>query len=140
MKFCQLIMVLLWMGLCGCGGRSPSEGSEAAARKFFDAEFQKWMAGQETQVSTMMSRIENLKKPISYNIRSVVPDKPDVLAVAKDRQQNGKSEDTQGEWTAWKFNMVIEWKSQAGTPLEKVTTYTLTWNPRDRQWLVRERF
>jgi len=133
------LMTLLVIGLCGCSGGSSRDGTEAAARAFFDAEFQKWMAGQETEVSTMKSRIGNLKNPISYDIRSVVPDQPDMLAIAEDYNQHGESDNSDGEWTAWKFNVAIEWESQAGTPVEMVTTYTLTWNPRDRKWHVSER-
>uniref|UniRef100_A0A7C2K1W9 DUF4019 domain-containing protein n=1 Tax=Schlesneria paludicola TaxID=360056 RepID=A0A7C2K1W9_9PLAN len=132
------LMTLLVIGLCGCSAGSSRDGTEAAARMFFDAEFQKWITGQETQVSTMKSRIGNLKNPISYDIRSVVPDQPNMLAIAEDYNQHGESDDSDGEWAAWKFNVAIEWESQAGTPVEKLTTYTLTWNPRTRKWHVNE--
>lgn len=135
----RLLAAMLVISTVGCSQQQPA-GTEASARKFFDAEFQKWMAGQETKVSTMKSRIGNLKNPISYNIRSVVPDKPDVLAIAEDYNKNGEPKGDEGEWTAWKFNVAIEWESQAGTPVEKVTTYTLTWNPRQKKWFVTERF
>lgn len=138
--------VLLVIGLCGCSGGSTEEGTEAAARKFFEAEFQKWMAGEEAQVTTMKSQIENLKEPIGYDIRSIVSEKPDILAIAEHFSENGetseadgKTSEEDGEWKAWKFNVAIEWQSQAGTPIEKVTTYTLTWNPRDKKWFVTER-
>lgn len=137
-KFRLLVFVWLGVGLLGCSDVSSGGGSEAAARKFFDAEFRKWMAGHETEVSTMTSRIGNLKNPISYDIRSVVPDKPDVLVMAEDFNKNGESEKDAGEWIAWRFNVAIEWESQAGTPLEKVSTYTLTWNPRGKKWFVTE--
>lgn len=135
----RLLAAMLVVSTIGCSQQQQA-GTEASARKFFDSEFQKWMAGQETEVSTMKSRIGNLKNPISYNIRSVVPDKPDVLAIAEDYNKNGEPKGDEGEWTAWKFNVAIEWESQAGTPVEKVTTYTLTWNPRQKKWFVTERF
>jgi hypothetical protein len=130
---------MLVVSVVGCSQQQPA-GTEASARKHFDAEFHKWIAGQETEVSTMKSRIGNLKNPISYDIRSVVPDKPDLLAIAEDYNKNGEPKGDEGEWTAWKFNVAIEWESQAGTPIEKVTTYTLTWNPRQKKWFVTERF
>jgi hypothetical protein len=135
----RFVTILFALSVLGCGQQPPT-GTEVSARKHFDAEFRKWMAGQETEVSTMKSRTELLKNPISYDIRSVVPDKPDVLAIAADFKKNGESEVDMAEWTAWKFNVAIEWESQAGTPVEKVATYTLTWNPRDKTWFVTERF
>ena len=133
--------VLLLILLCGCSGVSTGStaGTEALAREHFDAEFKKWMAGQENEVATMKSRLETLLAPISYDVRSVVPDKPDMVAVAADYSKNGSPTEVSGEWTAWRFNVAIEWKSKAGTPVEKVATYTLTWNPREQKWYVTER-
>jgi hypothetical protein len=130
---------MLVVSVVGCSQQQQA-GSEASAREFFDSEFRKWMAGQETAVSTMESRIRNLKNPISYDIRSVVPDKPDVLVIAQDSREPGTFKGDEKEWVAWKFNVLIEWESQAGTPIKKVTTYTLTWNPRQKKWFVTERF
>jgi len=45
-----------------------------------------------------------------------------------------------GSWPAFRFNVYIEWKSEAGTPLKDVTTYTATWNPHEKEWYIRERF
>lgn len=130
--------VLLVIGIVGCSGGSSKEGSEAAARKFFDTEFGKWMAGNETQIATMESQLKTFKSPLGYDIRSVVPDEPDLLAIAKNYSKHGDSDEAV-EYKAWKFNVVIEWESQAGTPIEKVATYNLTWNPRDKTWFVSER-
>ena len=55
MKSWQCVVMLLVAVLCGCSMNTA--GSEAGARKYFDAEFKKWMAGQENTVSTMQSRI-----------------------------------------------------------------------------------
>jgi hypothetical protein len=124
-------LVLLLLLLSGCS----SPGSEAEARKYFHQEFQNWIAGQKTEVSTMDSRLSLNKPPISYNIRSVVPD----LANHGAYQGDTLPEDWKS-WPAFKLNVVIEWKSEAGTPLEKVTTYTLTWNPHEKRWYATERF
>ena len=64
--------------LSGCGA-GPA-GSQAAAQAHFDSEFQKWIAGQESEVTTMDSRIKSLQAPISYDIRSITTDEPDPLA------------------------------------------------------------
>jgi hypothetical protein len=94
------------------------------------------MAGEKNSVSTMKSRINLHQEPISYEIRSVVPDEPDFLAYDKSRElpKDWRS------WPAFKLNVAIEWKSQAGTPLTNVTTYTLTWNADEQRWYVMERF
>lgn len=118
----------------GCS-MPAAPGSEAAARQYFAREFEKWMAGQPTDVSTMEFRIRGLQKPISYDLRSIVPDKPDPMAFDLSR---GIPENTDS-WPAWRLNTVIEWKSEAGTPVQKVSAYTLTWNPDEQKWYVNER-
>lgn len=127
---------LLCLGICGCSSGSHPEGSEAAARSFFQAEFQKWIGGQASQVATMKSRTQNLKRPLSYDVRSVVPEEPYPLAF--DPPQ-GLPKDWKS-WPAWRFTVAIEWESQAGTPLQKVTTYRLTWNSHEKRWYVDEQF
>ena len=138
MKRTVLLMgMLILMGLAGCsqfGG--AREGSEEAARAYLAAEFDKWIAGQKNEAETMSSRMQGLLAPLAYEFRSVVPDKPDFLA-------NDKTEDLPDDWRSWpayRFSVYIEWKSQAGTPLEKATTYTLTWNAAEKKWYVNERF
>lgn len=126
---------LLLVILCGFSG-GCSGGTEASARKHFGNEFTKWMSGQENEVSTMKSRIDNLLNPIGFDVRSVVQDKPDPLAFDN---SHGLPESWK-TWPAWRFNVAIEWKSRAGTPIEKVTTYTLTWNKPEQKWYVTERF
>lgn len=124
--------VLMVFCMCGCGTDSP--GTEAAARKYYDAEFKKWMAGETNTVSTMKSRIGSLQEPISYDIRSIVTGEPDFLA-CQDAANLPKDWRT---WPAYKLNVAIEWKSQAGTPLTNVTTYTLTWNASEKRWYAME--
>ncbi|SFJ58596.1 hypothetical protein [Planctomicrobium piriforme] len=111
------------------------EGSESAARSHFSSEMQKWMAGQDNDAATMSSRINSTLPPISFNVRSVVPDKPDPLAFAPGQTlpENWRL------WPAYRFNVAIEFKSQAGTPLEKISTYTLTWNDNEKRWYLTER-
>jgi len=128
-------LVLLLVAACGCSGIT-SPGSEAAARQHFAKEFEKWMAGQESEVSTMRFRTEKLLTPISYDIRSVLADEPDPLAT----ESKGDLNSDWKSWPAFRFNITIEWKSHASTPLNKVTTYTLTWNPHEKRWYVAERF
>lgn len=128
-------LVLVLIAACGCSGTN-TPGSEGDARKHFSKEFEKWMADQDNEVSTMRFRTEKLLLPISYDIRSVVPDEPDPFATQA-------KEDGSPDWKTWpafRFNVAIEWKSQASTPLNKITTYTLTWNPNEKRWYVAERF
>ena len=92
------------------------------------------MAGQENTVATMMSDIHGTLPPISYDIRSVVPDKPDFLAYDK----AGELPKDWKSWPAYKVNAAIEWKSKGGAPVTDITTYTLTWNTSEQRWYVTE--
>ena len=132
MKNWQCWSILAVSLLCGC--MASQEGSETAARNYFDSEIKKWMAGESNTVSTMQSRIQSLEEPISYDIRSVVAGDPDFLA-CEDTSKLPKDWKT---WPAYKLNVAIEWKSQAGSPLTKITTYTLTWNTSEKRWYVNE--
>ena len=134
MKSWQLGPVLLAVMLVGCS--SNTEGTEAAARKYFDNEFKMWMAGETSSVATKRSQRMMLAAPISYDICSIVPGEPDVLACqdTANLPKDGKS------WPAFKLNVAIEWKSEEGTPLTKVTTYLLTWNTVEKRWYATEQF
>lgn len=126
--------LLFSLYLAGCSGGAL--GTEAEARKFYDAEFKKWIAGQENLVATMESKIANKADPVSYTVRSVVPDEPDF-------QAQDRAKEKPKDWRAcpvYRFNVAIEWNSKAGTPLTKITTYTLTWNPEEKKWYITERF
>jgi hypothetical protein len=99
------------------------------------AEFNKWIAGQTSEAETRKARIEDRRPPMAFEVRSVVPDKPEPPVSDKNR-------DASVDWPSWpafRFNVYIEWKSEAGTPLKDVTTYTLTWNPHEKKWYIRER-
>lgn len=122
----------LMLAVCLIGCSAETVGTEAAARKHFDTEFKKWMAGQENSVSTIASI--GAKEPISFDIRSVVPDKPDFLAYDK----AGELPKDWKTWPAYRFNVAIEWKSKAGTPTTDVATYNLTWNTSEKRWYVDE--
>lgn len=133
-RLLSIFGLIFAVGLIGCS--AAADGTETAARSHFDGEFKKWMAGQENSVSTMLSRVGGLLEPISYDVRSVVTDEPDVLAC----QDAEKLPDDWKTWPAYRFNVAIEWKSKAGTPVTKVTTYTLTWNALEKRWYISERF
>jgi hypothetical protein len=92
--------------MIGCSADSP--GTEAGARKYFDTEFKKWMAGQDSDVTNLDFSIKALKEPISYEIRSVVQDKPRFDAV----QEPTNLPDGWQQWPAYKLNVAIEWKSK----------------------------
>lgn len=93
------------------------------------------MSGTASEVTTMDYRF-GLKPPINYDIRSIADDTPDPLAT------DGSYElpDNWRDWPAYKLNVVVEWESQAGSPMENVTTYRMTWNLHERKWYVNERF
>lgn len=124
--------ILVLSAMAGCGALTAPD-SESAARSHLDKEFQKWIAGEASSVS-MIEAIGAV--PISYRVKSVVKDKPDSLSF------NTEGDLPKGweNWPAYKFNVVAEFKSQAGTPLDKVATYTLTWNAQEKKWYARERF
>ena len=124
----------LMIAACICGCSAGGVGTESDARKFVDTEFGKWIAGKENAVSTMASRTQDQSDPISYEIRSVAPDEPDFLA-CEDEAKMPKDWRT---WPAFRFNVAIEHKSKAGTPVTKITTYNLTWNSTEGKWYASE--
>lgn len=129
---------LLYLSLipgCGTDPGSSQAGSQAAAQTHFDTEFQKWIAGKESEVTTFKYDL-GLLPPIAYDIRSITIDDPDPLAFDDSNQFSSDWK----KWPAYKFNVVIEWKSEAGSPVENVTTYRLTWNIHEQKWYVNERF
>lgn len=128
----QRVCLLVIVSMLGCSANTV--GTESAARKYFDAEFQKWIAGETSAVATKRSQRMMLDPPISYDLRSIVPSEPDVLAC----QDTGNLPKDWKDWPAFKLNVAIEWKSEAGTPLTKVMSYTLTWNTDEQRWYVTE--
>ncbi|MEZ5941153.1 MAG: hypothetical protein R3C18_07165 [Planctomycetaceae bacterium] len=112
-----------------------SAGSQTAAEAHFDKEFRKWMSDQESEVMTLTPN-SGLQTPIGYDIRSITEDKPDPLAF----DSSDELPADWNEWPAYRFNVTIEWKSEAGPPLEKVVTYRLTWNTTEKKWYLHERF
>lgn len=130
----QRVYLMVIVSIFGCSANTV--GTETAARKYFDAEFTKWMAGDTSTVATKRSQRMMLAAPISYDLRSIVPGEPDILA-CQDPANIPKDWKT---WPAFKLNVAIEWKSEEGTPLTKVTSYTLTWNTDEKRWYVTELF
>jgi len=128
----QRMCLLVVVSMLGCS--SNTVGTEAAARKFFEAEFTKWMAGESSTVATRRST--GLSPPISFDIRSIVRGKPDFFAC----QDTTKIPRDWHDWPAFKFNVAIEWTSEAETPLTKVTAYTLTWNTNEKRWYATDLF
>ena len=124
---------LLAMALMvGCS--ATSVGMEAAARSFFQAEFKKWIAGESSAVATKQSQRLLLAPPISYDIRSIVRGEPDFFAC----QDTEKLPADWQTWPAFKLNVAIEWKSEDGSPMTKVTRYILTWNSAEQRWYASE--
>ena len=129
-RWSVLAVVLMF----GCSAKT--EGTESAARKYFDAEFKKWMAGETNTVATKQSKWRLLAPPISHDIRSIVPGEPDFLA----SQDTTKHPEDWHAWPAYKMNVAIEWKSEQGSPMTDVTRYLLTWNVAEKRWYVTEQF
>lgn len=127
----SLLAVLL---MFGCS--SKTEGTESAARNYYNAEFKKWMAGETSTVATKQSKWRLLAPPISHDIRSIVPGEPDFLA----SQDPSKLPEDWNKWPAYKVNVAIEWKSEQGSPMTDVTRYLLTWNAAEKRWYVTEQF
>jgi len=131
MTGCRYLLLLSIAAFAGCSESPP--GSEADARKHLAAEMTKWMSNQPSQLKT----IDGIGKvsPVSYDIRTVLPDEPDLFAHAegKDISPNYKS------YPAYRFNVAIEQKSEKGTPLETLVTYAVTYNSDEKRWYARER-
>lgn len=127
-SICLLVMAVM----VGCS--TNPVGTEAAARSFFQAEFQKWIAGESSAVATKQSQRLLLAPPISYDIRSIVRGEPDFFAC----QDTEKLPADWQTWPAFKLNVAIEWKSEDGSPMTKVTRYILTWNSAEQRWYASE--
>ena len=127
------VVCLLVLGTLGC--QMESAGSENAARAFVDAEFTKWMSGSKNKVKDYTFSMHSLAPPIGYDVQSIVPDAPDYFAHDNIENRHRKGE----EWPAYIFNVTIKFKSQAGTVLEKVVSYNVTWNVKEKKWFVREK-
>lgn len=127
----MLLCAAMLSGLSGCS----SAGSEQAAREHYHREFRKWIAGKENEASTFRYRVSH-GLPISYDLRSVTADDPDPLA----KKSGSKLPENWRDWPAYRFNVVLEGKSEAGTPLEIVVTYRLTWNAAEQKWYIEERW
>lgn len=135
MKY-RLCVGLLLAIVLGCSAATRvEEGSEQAAREYFAAEFDKWMANQESEAMTMRGVI--LAPPVGYQFRSVVAEEGELGSWTTGTDV--KTVVDYASWPAYRFNVYIDWKSKADTPLETVTTYNLTWNPREKKWYVCER-
>ncbi len=119
-NFCY-VSTLFLVSLQGCG----SPDSESSANQKLQAEINKWMAGEKSEASTMESRVNSGAPPVGYQIKSVVGQKARYIAHAG---------------PDYRFNIDVEYKSEAGTPLHKVTTYALIWDPRETKWLIEEKF
>ncbi|WP_041401519.1 hypothetical protein [Planctopirus limnophila] len=102
----QSAWLLVMTLMVGCS--TNPVGTEAAARNFFQTEFQKWIAGESSDVATRQSQRLLLAPPISYDIRSIVRDEPDFFAC----QETEKLPSNWQTWPAFKRNVTIEWKAE----------------------------
>jgi hypothetical protein len=134
MKNVYALCLLVLATLVGCSAIGAQEGSEEAARAWFSTEFDKWIAGEKNEAEDFTIAGLGVEPPLSYDFRSVVPAEPSVFV-----QKVGYPDDWK-EWPAYKFSVTIEFKSQAGTPMEKVGIYNVTWNVVEEQWCAEVSF
>jgi len=119
----------------GCNPASGHQGSEQQATAYLESELKKWLVGQESEAKAFMGT--RISTPFAYDIRAILPDKPDILA----RPSGSKLPEDWRSWPAFRFNVALELKSQAGTSLEEqIVTYTLTWNPKEEKWYVQQHY
>ncbi len=126
-----MVCLTIVVGLAGCKYFS-SEGSQAAAEAHLQQEMSLWMPGQESATSQADYSSAGLKPPIGYDVTSIVPVQADLFAqtVEKPLPPDWKT------WPAYQFNIVLQWASEAGTPLTTVARFNLTWNPAEQKWFV----
>jgi hypothetical protein len=127
----SILFAFILILMSGCGALSPS-GTEDAARNHFDREMKKWMAGQGSETKRASLEFSPLKPPISYEISSIVPGSPNPFAKAPD-SPNPDNEET---FPAFVVNAVLNWGSEAGTPMQTVNGFNLTWNTNEAKWYV----
>lgn len=126
---CLLILTILQ----GCGGLSgPTEQSAKAKIK---GELDNWVAGTDSQASTFESRYKLHDFPISYSIRTIVPAEPKLPVEVMADYPEAIGDDV----PAFRVIVDVDFKSQAGTPLTKVTEYNLTWVNQMKDWTIKEK-
>ena len=113
---------------------------EIAAREFFEAEFEKWILGKENEVTTLRARKLKLAPPISHDVRTVIPDEGDPRYAVNEDGEFYENWKERMSWPSYRFNVAIEWESQSGTPLVKITAYTLSWHDYEKRWHAQEFF
>jgi hypothetical protein len=127
------VLILLTMAVVGYIGGS-SDGSQQVVQTHFEKEVAKWMAGQTSKAKSASSDFIGKAPPIDYDIRSIVPAEPDPFAMSHD----GPRQDNYASFPAFVFNTVLQWSSEAGTPMETVTKFNMTWNTNEKKWYIRE--
>jgi hypothetical protein len=115
----------------GCGA---SEGGPENARAHLTSELDKWVGGSPTTADTMEGRLHGTR-PASYAIESLVRGEPHLLASLKE-------EDTPNDefkaYPTYRANVTLTFKSMAGTPTNRIATYSVTWSEKRKKWYVLE--
>lgn len=127
----HILMLMLLVATLGCSNAS----SEAAAKQAMSREMNKWIAGEDSGAETMVHDIRGEAPPVGFEIKSIVKTEPDWRAHSQEEEPKNLK-----EFPAYLVNVDIEFKSQAGTPLHNVATYTMTWNPDEEKWYIQEEF
>jgi len=123
------------IGILGCNTATVTqEGSEQAARDYYAAEFQKWVANQTTTVSTLKARLARRKPPVGHRVLAVVKVPADVLSGINSE----KPFEVYARWPTYKFTVEIEFLSAQGSPEKIVAIYTLSWDDEGKEWWVYE--
>lgn len=107
-----------------------SGGSQDAARAHLASAMEKWMSGEKTEGMVGL-KTAIAAPPIGYEIKSILPIKPTIMNVNNSKLWDRKDFK---EYPAFLINVIVEFKSEAGTPLKHAMTYTLVWDRQEKEW------
>jgi hypothetical protein len=97
-------------------------------------ELNKWISGAKSEATTLDARLR-LARPVAFEIKNVLPGKAAVLASLQEAETPSKEFEA---YPTYRANVGLEFESQAGTPLTKIATFTLTWSTKRKVWYIRE--
>lgn len=110
--------VLLLVSVAGC---SYIAGNEGQARSALKNKLDRWVAGDKTDHLMMPLELALVDSPTSYEIKSFIPN------------DKGSSKDK-----SFLASVSLDFKSNAGSPTQRVLRYMVNWDEKAGDWKVFE--
>jgi hypothetical protein len=136
-KLINLLIALFVIAAIGCQQGTPGSGGGTStrdqAKDHLSSEIEKWMGGRESDAVSVDLIVDRLERPISYEIKSILDEAPDPLAM----KTGGTLSPIWKSWPAYRLNVALEFQSASGKSVERIVVYTMTFNPDEGKWYVR---